>query len=248
MKQDTSWNKIGKWYTNIVGEKGHYYHRQVIIPNVKRLMNLKKGDTIIDLACGQGILSRYIPDDIDYLGIDSARYLIEEARKSDNNPKHHYGIADISQEMPFKEDYNWVTIILALQNVKSPFKVIRNAAKLLKKNGRLLIVLNHPAFRIPKHSSWTVEPTIQQRKIDSYMSPMQIPIDSSPYDKRDNKISWSFHYPISAFSEMLYDNGFLIEKLEEWVSDKKSTGAKAQVEDKARREFPLFLAILAVKK
>jgi hypothetical protein len=39
----------------------------------------------------------------------------------------------------------------------------------------------------------------------------------------------------------------VIEKIEEWVSDKKSEGGKAAMEDKARAEFPLFMAIAAKK-
>ena len=46
---------------------------------------------------------------------------------------------------------------------------------------------------------------------------------------------------------MLFDNGFCIENIEEWISDKKSTGSKAYIEDKARKEFPLFMTIVARK-
>jgi len=35
--------------------------------------------------------------------------------------------------------------------------------------------------------------------------------------------------------------------MEEWISDKKSTGAKARMENRSREEFPLFLALLAQK-
>jgi hypothetical protein len=49
-------------------------------------------------------------------------------------------------------------------------------------------------------------------------------------------------------SQMLFDGGFLIEKIEEWISDKKSEGGMAKIEDKARKEIPLFMAILAMVK
>ncbi|KKQ50687.1 MAG: Methyltransferase domain protein, partial [Candidatus Shapirobacteria bacterium GW2011_GWE1_38_10] len=71
-------------------------------------------------------------------------------------------------------------------------------------------------------------------------------IKLKPY-KKDNQVSYSYHYPLSAFTEMLFNNGFLIEKMEEWISDKKSEGGRAKIEDKARAEFPLFLAIKAIK-
>ena len=34
---------------------------------------------------------------------------------------------------------------------------------------------------------------------------------------------------------------------EEWISDKRSMGKRAGMENRAREEFPLFLAILAKK-
>jgi hypothetical protein len=40
---------------------------------------------------------------------------------------------------------------------------------------------------------------------------------------------------------------FSLIDLEEWCSNKKSTGPKAKMEDRARQEIPLFLALLAKK-
>jgi hypothetical protein len=42
--------------------------------------------------------------------------------------------------------------------------------------------------------------------------------------------------------------GFLVSRLEEWNSQKKSQpGPRADAENRARKEFPLFLALEAVK-
>lgn len=249
MLKNTSWEKVGKWYGGVVGVKGHYYHRTVILPNVLRLLNLKADSRVLDLGCGQGVLAREVGA-VEYLGLDLAANLIEEARSLDRNPNHKYGVADITRELPIRNSgFSHGVIILALQNVDKPFNVIRNAAKHLSQTGRLVIVINHPAFRIPKNSDWTVNRVkkIQSRVVDKYLSPLRIPIDSSPFDNKNNQRTWSYHYPLSAYSEMLFDNGFVIEKIEEWVSPKKSEGGMAKIEDDARREFPLFMAITARK-
>jgi len=242
----TAWKgEVGEWYKKTVGIEGSYYHQHVIMPNVLRLLDLKDSESLIDFGCGQGIMGRQIKND--YLGIDLANNLIEEAKRLDFNPKHKYWVGDVSREIKYEKIFDKGVMILALQNVKKPFGVIKNFGKLLKKNGQLLLVINHPAFRIPKHSDWEVKEEKQYRIMDSYLSPLEIPIESSPFDKRNNRISFSYHYSISAISEMLFDNGFNIQKMEEWISDKKSEGGMAIIEDRARREFPLFLAILAIK-
>ena len=245
--QNSSWQKVSKWYNKTVGDEGHYYHQHIIMPNLKRILNLKENESLLDLACGQGVLERNMEKKIEYVGIDLASNLIREANDTKINEKHKFLIADVSKDLPInKMDFDNGAIILALQNIKKAFGVIKNFSRHLKKNGKLVIVLNHPIFRIPQHSSWIFEKNKQSRKIDDYMTPLEIGIKAHP-GKREGENTWSYHYPLSAYSEMLFDNGFVIEKIEEWISDKKSTGSKAKTEDRARKEFPLFMAIVARK-
>jgi len=248
--QDTSWQKISLWYDQTVGDKGHYFHEHIIIPGVLRLMKLKGEEQLLDLGCGQGILGRSVADTIRYSGMDLSANLIKSAKDNDKNPNHYYFVGDATEKFKTSEKFDWVELILAIQNINSPFKVIRNASEVLTERGKIIMVLNHPAFRIPKHSDWEQEVTkkIQYRREDVYMSHQEIPIDSSPFDQKENQQTWSFHYPISAYAEMLSDNGLVIETMEEWVSDKKSEGGMAAIEDRARKEFPLFLTIVASRK
>lgn len=242
----TAWQgEIGVWYKKTVGIEGSYYHQNVILPNTLRLIDLKIGEKILDFGCGQGVLGRKIENE--YLGVDLSVDLIKEAKNLDKNKKHNYVIGDVCKDLKIYGSFDKGAMVLALQNVKKPFGVIKNFSKLLKVGGKLVLVLNHPAFRIPKHSDWIVKDNLQLRSVDSYMSPLEIPIESSPFHNRNNQISYSYHYPLSAFSEMLFDNGFLIETIEEWISPKKSFGGKAKIEDRARAEIPLFLAIKAIK-
>src|SRR5262249_49920639 len=110
-------------------------------------------------------------------------------------------------------------------------------------------VLNHPCFRIPRQSSWQVdsEKKIQYRRLDRYLSPMQIPINAHPSKGERSATTLSFHHPLSAYSQWLRDAGFVISCMEEWCSDKVSTGSAAKMENRSRAEFPLFLTLLSQK-
>ena len=58
------------------------------------------------------------------------------------------------------------------------------------------------------------------------------------------EVTTSFHRPLQFYSKSLFKNGFCITRIEEWNSFKKSEpGPRAQAEDKARKEIPLFLFI-----
>lgn len=248
MHRNTSWHKVGRWYNEKVGDRGSYYHEHVVIPGVLRLLNLKSDSSLLDLGCGQGVLARAIPKGVRYAGVDVASSLITFAKERDHTENHQYFVGDITNPLPVSGQFSHAAIILALQNIENPALAIEKAARHLVPGGKLVIVLNHPAFRIPRQSSWEIDPKnkLQYRRVNRYMSPLKIPITMHP-GQGSGPLTWSFHEPISAYTKMLADNGLVIEDLEEWTSDKESAGRAARMENRSRSEFPLFLAILARK-
>lgn len=242
--QNTSWEKIAGWYQDLVGDGGHYFHRQVILPGVLRLLSLSAGDSLVDLACGQGVLARALPPETEYLGVDAAKSLIQSARQSDANPRHQYIVADATGRWSTPRQFSHAACVLALQNMARPEKLIINAASVLQENGRLVLVMNHPAFRIPRQSGWGLQEDkkLQYRWINRYLSPLKIPIVAHP-GKKQSAVTWTFHWPLQDLFRWLHEADFVVEQLEEWVSDKSSQGAAAKMENRGRAEFPLFLAL-----
>jgi ubiquinone/menaquinone biosynthesis C-methylase UbiE len=247
----TSWEKVGQWYDTLVGKEGHFYHRTLVLPGVLKLLKVKPKSRLIDVACGQGVLAHALPAEVEYVGIDIAETLIAAAKDSDVNPLHHYAVGDITQPLPIDPGtFTHAAMILAAQNLSDPLSAFRNAATALKQGGRFVLVLNHPAYRIPRQSSWVIDESkkMQSRKVDRYMTPMEIPIQMQPGKGENSSVTYSYHHPLSAWFGWLQEAGFYMEAIEEWCSDKKSTGATAKMENRAREEFPMFLAISAMKK
>ena len=245
-----SWDSAEKWYSSCVGEKGHYYHQAVIFPQLLKILDLKKEGALLDLGCGQGVLARQLPDKITYWGVDNSKQLIEEAKKTTQRKLTQFVVSDASGEIPVeKKDFDWVCFILSLQNMERPDKAIATASKHLKPNGHLLIVLNHPCFRIPRQSNWGIDANakLQYRRLNCYMTPQKIPIQTNPGKKGESSETYSYHYPISSYASWFKQNGLSIVTIEEWCSDKKSEGSKSRMENRARDEFPLFLTFLAKK-
>lgn len=252
-KKTTSWESSSEWYDKIVGVSGHYYHREIVIPGVMRLLDLKRAEEprVIDFACGQGILGRQIAAEIPYCGIDLSKKLIAQAKQYDKCPEHTYLYGDITQELPkVNAPFTHAAMILALQNLDNPGGAIKNVAKVLEKGGKFVCVINHPCFRIPRQSSWGVEEAkkLQYRRIESYMSAQQIPIQTHPSQGKESAQSWTYHFPLSSLMQWLNGAGFLVESIEEWCSNKQSEGKSARMENRARKEFPLFMAIKAIPK
>lgn len=251
-KAKTSWEPVQKWYDKAVGQEGHYYHRHIILPRLLKHWKLEKMPqaSVLDLACGQGILARHLPKHVEYLGVDASPSLIKAAKSHDPQDKHLYQVADITKPMHIPDqEFTHAAIILALQNLEDPQNALLNASKLLRNGGRLALILNHPCFRIPRQSSWGIDEKkrLQYRRVDSYMSEHIIPIQAHPGEAKAETVTTSYHWPLSSLTKWLFDSNFSIRLIEEWCSDKESTGSKAKMENRARDEFPLFMALFAEK-
>ncbi len=265
VRNKTSWEGVHDWYDSIVGQEGHYYHQHVILPAISRLFSLNndpnKGSKgtegkscdlrVLDVACGQGVLSRAIHPSIPYVGIDISQGLIRAAKQHIKpSSLRQFYVGDATKELPIPLDaqFSHAACILALQNIDDPKAVFKNVFKRLKNGGEFLIVLNHPCFRIPRHSQWSFDEKTksQVRQIRGYMSPQSIPIAMRP-GKNEAESTTSFHHPLHFYFSALHEAGFVVSTLEEWCSDKTSSGPAARWENRARKEFPLFLAIVAKK-
>lgn len=241
----TSWNKVGSWYNKSVGDKGSWLQQKLIIPGVLRLLQLKPGHSVLDLGCGQGVLARHLPKKVSYYGLDLAQNLLHFAQQKTLGADFHFLKLDITRPISLsKKDFTHAVLMLALQNTADPKMVLQNACQHLVINGRLIIVLNHPCFRIPRQSSWGIDEQnkMQYRRINRYLDELKIPITMHP-GQRQGPITWSFHFPLAKLSDYLFETGFMIEKMEEWVSPKTSVGPKAKMENFSRNQFPLFLTI-----
>ncbi len=244
MKKETSWEESAFSYHRKVGEKGHEYHQKVILPRLLPLLDLKKDSSLLDLGCGQGVLSRNLPKIDFYWGLDASFSLIQEAKKLNQKSNHKFSVQNLSEKFCLPRKFSHLCFLLSLQNMEEPFEIVKRSSSFLQKKGKAVFVLNHPCFRIPRQSSWGFDEKkkLQYRRIDSYLSFLSVPIQMQP-GKNPSKKSYSFHFSLQDLMKSLKQGSLVIEDLQEWPSHKISTGKKARIENRARKEIPLFLAI-----
>ena len=246
MSIKTSWKQVGKWYDSIVGEEGHFYHKTIILPKTIELLQLDGKSRLLDIACGQGVLARHIPKGVKYVGLDIATSLLAAAKRYAPSPDHSFIQADLTKPWPLDpaKKFTHAACILSLQNIDKPEIIFEELSKVLEKGGKAIFVHKHPYFRIPRKTSWNFNESTktQTREIFAYMTPQKIPIVTSP-GKDQATSTWSFHFPLSHYVALAHKNGFVIEQLEEWCSPKTSTGKASPWENRARKEFPLFMAL-----
>lgn len=269
-KKKTSWGEVADWYQQLLKGEGTY-QKEVILPNLLRLLEIQKslpagrqGETILDLACGPGFFSQeFLKKGAKVIGADIAKELIEIAKSNvqeDQRGRVLYFVSSADNLKFLKdESVDKAVIVLAVQNMENVQGVFNECSRVLKEGGKLFLVMNHPAFRIPKFSSWGWDKKYlpagrqetQYRRIDSYLSESKEKIDMHPSAvsrKSASDYTLSFHRSLQFYFKALGKSDFAVSKLEEWNSNKKSEpGPRAKAEDRARKEIPLFLFLEAIK-
>ena len=251
----TSWGEAADWYQNLLSGEGTY-QKDLILPNLLRLLEIKKGlpagrqgETILDLACGTGFFSKeFFKEGAKVIGVDISKELIAFAKK--NFPQGDFRVAP-ADNLKFLRDksIDKIVIVLAIPNIENVQGVFEECSRVLRSNEKLFLVMNHPAFRIPKSSSWEWDSKkrAQYRRIDRYLSESKAKIEMHPGANK-SEYTISFHRPLQFYFKALSKAGFCVTRLEEWNSNKKSEpGPRKEAEDRARKEIPLFLFLEALK-
>lgn len=257
-KKDTSWNEVASWYDKLLKGDDNYQVK-VILPNLLRVLALKKGENVYDLACGQGYFANvFAHEGANVVASDLSKNLIETAKKNSRPASLSQGGEKISfyitpaHRAQFLKDntIDTIVVVLAIQNIENVNDVLAECKRVLKKDGRIVLVLNHPAFRVPQGSDWFFSDGIQSRIVSKYLTPSKIFIDMTPGEKNPKKKikTVSFHRSLQDYMKLFSKNGFVISRLEEWISHKQSgAGPRQSAEDNARKEIPMFMC-LEIKK
>lgn len=246
----TGWDSVaGEYGAGFIAPDGSY-HSTLLLPNLLRVVEPKKGKKILEVGCGDGFFANEFANaGADVEGSDIASAMINEAKNKFPHQRWFVASAD-NLSFAKNELYDAVVVVLALQNIENLNGAIKEASRVLKRGGNFIFVLNHPAFRIPKKSSWGYDEaaSIQYRRLDSYLSESAEEIDMDPGKTSGKRKTISFHRPLQLYIKALVKNGFAVTGLEEWISNRSSQpGPRQKAEDTARKEFPLFLMVKAQK-
>ncbi len=258
---EAGWDSVSDWYGDYQASSKSDHFSEVIIPGAIGMLNLKTGERVLDIACGEGRIAAAMTDlGAQVSGVDASPGLIQaaQARKL---PRSQFTVGDARQlgNLPEEftaEPYNAASCVMALMNINPISDVLEGASRLLKPGGRFVAVILHPSFRSPGISSWGWEGSKaskqkQYRRVDSYLSSKTEPIIMNPGEVASGKKpvqTFTHHRPLESYVKAFAAAGLLLDDLEEWPSRRKSEpGPRADEENRARREFPMFMCIRATK-
>ncbi len=246
------WDRVAAWYDRLVGDEGSDYHRAVLLPTALRLLDPRPGERFLDLCCGQGVLGRALLERQagSVLGVDASRRLIAAARaRGPRDPRLRYLVADATRPGDFGPPFDGVACVMAAQDLADLPGLCRTMAAALRDGGRAVLVLMHPCFRVPRQSAWGWDEArrIRYRRVDRYLTPLRVPIATHP-GRDPGQHTVFYHRPLADYLNALGAAGLAVTAAEEPRSHRRiQPGGRSRGENRAAEEFPLFLALRAVR-
>lgn len=150
-----TWNEIApryhkRWAKNNIGP---FKSSSELV----KLANIQPGQTVLDLACGTGAITKRIAAKVgmsgQVIGVDSSISAIKIAKKEINNKTNLDFVLSDAEFIKFNKKFDVVTCQYALFFFPNAQKVLKNIRQYLKKDGMLALTLHGNKDTIPYFSS-----------------------------------------------------------------------------------------------
>tara|TARA_B100000780_G_scaffold254987_1_gene203426 strand:+ start:4587 stop:5267 length:681 start_codon:yes stop_codon:yes gene_type:complete len=144
---ETFWNKAAK-NKSLLGQVQRNTENSdetllVINEHIKTLLKLKSNDSLLDVCCGNGIVTKLLSKHCkNVIGIDFSPQLIKNAQLNNNSSSIKYIVADATQlSESTQEQFDKIVLYFSFQyfNYEEGLRVVSEMKKRLKPNGIILL-------------------------------------------------------------------------------------------------------------
>jgi ubiquinone/menaquinone biosynthesis C-methylase UbiE len=216
------WDQMTDWWDEKLGDAGDLWHRALIDPPLIRLVGEVNGIQILDLACGNGYLSRrFARQGAIVTAVDANAPLIERVRTREKQESLGitYHVADAAHlEMLEDAAFDLVICNMALMDIENAAGAIHEVSRVLRPRGRFVMSLSHPCFDKVNTSGWAIEyiypTTTIWRKMSHYR---EIAVDDLPWQTESGQVTYTqaYHRPLSWYFRLLRAAGLVVAAFEE---------------------------------
>src|SRR5262249_13560880 len=137
------------FWDQISGAKGQTYKEYVVDPAMFKLLGSLKRKTVVDLGCGNGYLGPVFlrKGAKKAILVDVSEANIENAKRRNSSTKIDFLCQDATKK--WKIPSNTIDVIFSdmmLNEVKNIQMPVKEAARVLKRGGKLIFAVTHPAW------------------------------------------------------------------------------------------------------
>lgn len=166
---DASYDSIAGWYDRYLVTNPIY--REAVVPGVLQLTTQLAGAAILDIACGQGLISRELAQrGATVTGVDVSSKLLEIAQRYEEEEPLgiNYLIADAQTLEPFDDaSFDGATCAMALMNIEDIEAAAHAIQRVLKPGGWFVAAITHPCYQTPE-ARWVDTRQGPSRQVRAY--------------------------------------------------------------------------------
>ena len=247
--------EIATWWDQQIGE-GNDFQTTLIIPATDRLLCPEPGETILDVACGNGNYSRILGRrGVKVVACDFSENFLEAARRrtSSDDGQIEYRNLDatsMAQMLALGEGrFDAAVCSMAMMDMVVIDPLLDSLRELLKPAGRFVFSLPHPCFN-SNDMTFSADYVVQHDRAEQVfgveirqyltMAPgLSVGILNQPQPH------YFFHRPLSAIFAACFSGGFLVDGLEEPAYPPGATGGKNTFSWRRRPDIPPAIVIRA---
>ncbi|MBI4311156.1 MAG: class I SAM-dependent methyltransferase [Chloroflexi bacterium] len=222
------WDTNAEWWDEQFGE-GNAFQRVLIGPATERLLALKPGEQVLDIACGNGAFSRRMAElGAEVTAFDFSPRFIARARSrtTTNADRIRYLVVDATNEAALltlgSREFDAAVCSMAFMDMSNIEPLLAALTQLLRPGGRLVFSVLHPCFNNSHGTTLMLEEedregtlvetlSVKVRKYISSTTALGVGIAGQPVPQV------YFHRPISALYNACFRAGLVLDGIEEPV-------------------------------
>jgi 2-polyprenyl-3-methyl-5-hydroxy-6-metoxy-1,4-benzoquinol methylase len=215
------WERISQWWNQAIGE-GNDFQKTLIIPATDELLEATSGQTILDVACGNGNYSRHLAKmGARVVACDFCQGIVNCAKEkspAESNQIEYCNIdaTDEAQLLSLGEGrFDSAVCSMAMMDMPTIEPLLFSLHKLLKPGGRFVFSVSHPCFNT---ASTRVTAELKQDTgnprqvfgvaIEKYLS-TEVELSNGILNQPEPH--YSFHRPLSALLAACFQAGFVVD-------------------------------------
>jgi 2-polyprenyl-3-methyl-5-hydroxy-6-metoxy-1,4-benzoquinol methylase len=218
------WNLKADFWDNLHGDEGNAFHRHLVSPSAERLLALRPGETLLDIACGNGAFARRMADlGASVVATDISDKLIERAQARSAQYPISYHVVDATDEKALvalgEGRFDAVACNMAIMDMASTQPMLRAVRRLLRHDGRFVFTIMHPCFNTALMTMVLETSDEEGRVVDKYALKLydylQIGTRIVAGARGEPTAHYAFHRPLHTLLNQCFAAGFVLDGVEE---------------------------------
>ena len=220
------WDKNADYWNERMRE-GNEFHRILIAPAQERLLNLRSGELVLDIGCGNGQFARRMAAlGAHVVAFDASPRMIENAKanSSEHNRQIEYQVIDATDNMALlalgEQRFDAAACTMTMMDMASIEPMLSALHKLLKPVSRFVFSICHPCF-----NSGGITLVAEEETSDAGTLLTRYSVRISKYARpkptkgvamKDQPVAqYYFDRPLSVLFNTCFKSGFVLDGIEE---------------------------------